>query len=99
MTERDLGMEENIRKVFLVLMAAYAYVLNPMLLISMLFSLLLTIIAVLFTEANDEEIRETLMQNRMTDDIVRKYSRILCFGGVLFLVLTEIIYSAILNIK
>ncbi len=92
-------MEENIRKVFLVLLAAYAYVLNPMLLISMLFSLLLTIIAVLFIEANDKEIKETLIQNRITDDILRKYSRILCFGGVLFVVLTEIIYNAILNNK
>ena len=97
--ERDLGMEENIRKVFLVLLAAYAYVLNPMLLISMMFSLLLTITVVLFIEANDEEIKETLTQNRITDDILRKYSRILCFGGVLFIVLTEVIYSAILNIK
>ena len=92
-------MGNNIHKIFLVLFGIYAYILNPILAVSMLISLLITIVVVLFIETNDKEIIECLRNNEIPENVLKKYSYILFFGGVLFMVLTELIYDILLKIN
>lgn len=92
-------MGNNIHKIFLVLFGIYAYILNPVLAVSMLISFLITILVVLFIESNDEEIIDCLKNNEMPENVIRKYSYVLSFGCILFMILTELIYDTLLKIN
>jgi hypothetical protein len=95
--ERNLGMGEDLHKVFLILFGIYGYVLNSVLAISMLISFLITILVVLFIEGNDEDIIECLKNNEIPENVLRKYSYVLSFGCILFMILTELIYDILLK--
>lgn len=90
-------MGEDLHKVFLILFGIYAYVLNSVLAISMLISFLITILVVLFIEGNDEDIIECLKNNEIPENVLRKYSYVLSFGCILFMILTELIYDILLK--
>ena len=94
-----MEMGDNLYKIFLILFGIYAYTLNSVLAISMLISFLITIVVVLFIETNDKEIIECLRNNEIPENVLKKYSYILFFGGVLFMVLTELIYDMFLKIN
>jgi hypothetical protein len=92
-------MGDDLHKVFLVLFGIYAYVLNSVLAVSMLISFLIAVLAVLFIESNDKDIIECLKNNEIPENVLRKYSYVLSFGCILFMVLTELIYDMLLKIN